>query len=343
MDQTPIKIIQFGIGHNHASAKMEALRNLPEYFDVLGFVEDNPKWLAERGHFKEYRGLRRFTLNEAVHLPETEAAAIETDGADLVPTALQCAERGLHIHMDKPGGQDLGAFRNLLDICESKKLAFQQAYVYRYNPAIQFMIQTVKKGWLGNIFEIHAVMSRYDGDNANYRKWLSQFKGGAFYIFAGYLIDIIILMLGEPDKISSFLKQTRNDGLTDNGLAILEYPIATASVRVSVEEVDGMKHRRFIICGTNGSLELCPIEFPWNEYYSRDLQMRLTLKNGNEQYETGTHTVNCGPLGSRYERQMMEFYHIIRFGKVNPYSYQHEYILHKTLLKACGFQEEDLK
>lgn len=335
MKHSPIKIIQIGIGHNHASAKMEALRNLPDLYEVIGFVEDDPKWITQRGGFKEYAGLKRFSFEEALAMPELEAVAVETDGFDLVPTAIRAAEKGLHVHMDKPGGEDLTQFRKLLDLCKEKKLVFQQAYVYRYNPAIRFMLDAVKKGWLGNLFEIHAVMSRYDGDNDLYRKWLAQFKGGAFYIFAGYLIDLVISMLGEPEKVTSFLKQTRNDGLIDNGLSVLEYPIATATVRVSVAEVDGMKHRRLIFCGTDGTAELCPIESPRNEYYTKPLTVRLTLKNGNEQFESGTHMVDCGPLGSRYERQMEEFYRIIRNGDVNPYSYEHEYLLHKTLLKAC--------
>ena len=340
---TPVRIVQIGIGHNHGSANMAALRGLPDLFEVVGFVEDDPAWLAERGGFAAYKGLPRFTFDEALKIPGLEAAAIETDGAYLVPSALRCAEKGLHIHMDKPGGEDLSAFRGLLDLCEAKKLAFQQAYVYRYNPAIRFILDAVKKGWLGNIFEVHAVMSRYDGDNDRYRKWLSQFRGGAFYIFAGYLMDLVISMMGEPDRVTSFLKQTRNDGLVDNGLAVMEYPTATATIRVSVEEIDGMKHRRLIVCGTNGTAELCPIEPPGDEYYTRDLPVRLTLKNGNDQYGSGTHTVPCGTLGSRYQRQLKEFYEIIRHGKTNPYPYEHEYILHKTLLKACGFEGENLK
>ena len=335
-----IKIVQIGIGHNHASAKMEALRNLPELFDVRGFVEDDAAWLAQRGGFEEYQGLPRYTLEEAFDLPELEAAAIETDGPFIVPTAVRCAERGLHIHCDKPGGESLAAFGKLLSICREKHLVFQQAYVYRYNPAIRFMLDAVSRGWLGDLFEVHAVMSRYDGDNPEYRKWLSQYRGGAFYIFAGYLIDLVISMLGEPEKVTSFLKQTRDDGLIDSGLAVLEYPVATATVRVSVEEIDGMKHRRLIVCGTNGTVELCPIEYPGNEYYTHDMEVRLTLKNGNEAYGSGTHYVNCGPLGSRYERQLEDFYRIVREGRPNDYSYEHEFLLHKVLLEACNIKEK---
>ena len=329
-----IKIGQIGIGHNHGSEKMAALRNLTDIFEVVGVVESDPVWKAKRGGMGVYQGLPFMTEEELFAVPGLEAAAVETDGFELCPTALRCAERGLHIHMDKPGGENLEDFGKLLKMCQEKNLAFQQAYVYRYNPALRFCIDAVKNNWLGDIFEIHAVMSRYDGDNAEYRKWLAQFKGGAMYIFAGYLIDLVLSMLGTPDKVTPFMKQTRNDGLIDNGLAVLEYAKATATVRVSVEEVEGYKHRRLIVCGTQGSVEVCPIEF--QNYYTDPLSVRLTLKKACGSYEAGTHIVDCGTLNSRYEPQLIEFAKILRGEIANPYPFEHEFQLHETLLKACN-------
>lgn len=334
---TKIKIGQIGIGHNHASAKMDALRQLNDIYDVVGVVENDPKWRALRGGDPAYAALPRLTETELFNIPGLQAVAVETDGFELVPAAVRCAERKLHVHMDKPGGESLPEFRRLLDLCGANSLAFQQAYVYRYNPAVRFCLDAARNGWLGDLFEIHAVMSRYDGDNADYRRWLAQFKGGAMYIFAGYLIDLVVSMLGKPDNVTPFMKRTRNDGLVDNGLAVLEYERATATVRVSVEEVDGMKHRRLIICGTNGTVELCPIEAPANLYHTQHLTARLTLKNGNDQYTAGTHEVDCGLLGDRYAAQMIEFAKIIRGEIANPYPCQHEYLTHEALLAACGY------
>ena len=334
-----IKIGQIGIGHNHGSEKMASLRRLSDIFEVVGVVERDPDWLAKRGKLTPYEGLPFMTEEELFNVPGLEAVAVETDGFDLCPTALRCAERGVHIHMDKPGGEDLGAFKKLLDMCKAKDLVFQQAYVYRYNPAVRFCLEAVKNGWLGEIFEIHAVMSRYDGDNPAYRQWLSQFKGGAMYIFAGYLIDLVIAMLGAPDKVTPFMKKTRNDALIDNGLAVLEYAKATATVRVSVEEVEGYKHRRLIVCGTEGSVEICPIEF--QHYYTDKLSARLTLKHPKGAYEAGTHTVDCGLLNCRYGSQLTEFAKIIRKEMANPWSFDHEYLLHKTLLEACNVKIEE--
>ncbi|HQC52482.1 MAG TPA: Gfo/Idh/MocA family oxidoreductase [Lentisphaeria bacterium] len=333
-----IKIGQLGIGHNHGAAKMAALRNLSELFEIVGVAESDPVWREKRSGLSSYTGLPFLAEEEVLQYPGLDAVLVEKDVPELIPTAMQCAAQGLHIHLDKPGGESLADFRRLLGICDSRSLALQQAYVYRYNPALRFCLKAVQEGWLGDVFEIHAVMSRDDSENPDYRRWLAQFKGGAMYIFAGYLIDQVLLMLGKPDKVTPFMKQTRKDGLIDNGLAVLEYARATATIRVSVVEIDGMRHRRFIICGTDGSVELCPIEK--SSYYTDPLLVRLTLKKAAGGYSSGTHQVDCGPLGCRYGAQLREFADIIHGKIANPYSLQHELLLHQTLLAACDYPEE---
>ncbi len=336
MEKKRLKIAQIGIGHNHAQANMESLRKLQDYFEILGVVESDPDWLEKRGSLPCYSGLKWMSEAELFSISDLDAVAIETDGFDLTPTAIRCAERGLHIHMDKPGGESLEEFARLLNICEIRSLAIQLAYVYRYNPALRFAVNAVRNGWLGEIFEIHASMSRYDGDNPGYRKWLSQFKGGAMYIFAGYLVDIVISMLGEPSSVSPFLKGTRDDGLIDNGLAVMEYEKASATIRVSVAEVDGMKHRRLIVCGTNGTVEICPIEHPWDRYDKDRLSARLTLKDAVSGHSSGTHAIDCGTMGDRYAPQLIEFAKIIRGEMKNPFGFRHEYLVQKYLLLASA-------
>ena len=133
------------------------------------------------------------------------------------------------------------------------------------------------------------------------------------------------------------MKQTRNDGLIDNGLAVMEYEHATATIRVSVEEVNGMKHRRLIICGTKGTVEICPLEMPSDRYYTDPLFARLTLKNDVPGYPAGTHSVNCGAMGDRYAAQLKEFAQIIRGEKANPFDYRHEFLIQESLLLASGY------
>ncbi len=45
--------------------------------------------------------------------------------------------------------------------------------MYRNNPAVQFCRNAVQRGWLGQVFEVHCVMSKFSG--GSYRKYLSPF------------------------------------------------------------------------------------------------------------------------------------------------------------------------
>lgn len=331
----PIKIGQIGIGHNHASEKMRTLRNLPDRFEVVGVVEEDPVWRDRRGKMEVYQGLPWMTEEEFFAIPGLEAVAVETDGQYLVPTALRCARRGLHLHLDKPGGESLQAFRELLDVCERQGLCIQLGYMYRNNPAVNFVTEAVASGWLGEIFEIHAVMSRLDGDP--YRHWVANFKGGAMYIFGGYLIDLVISMMGKPDRVVPIQRQTRDDGLNDNGFAVLEYPRATASIRCSIVEVEGFRRRQLVVCGTKGTAEICPLEHHHTRYELDPLHVELTLAEPCGDYDAGTHRVDVGVIHGRYTAQLTELARIIRGEFENPFPYQHEYQVHETLLAAAGY------
>ncbi len=331
----PIKIGQIGIGHNHADEKMRTLRNLPHLFEVVGVVEEDPEWRKRRSHLSMYQDLPWMTEAELFAVPGLEAVAVETDGFDLVPTAARCAARGLHMHLDKPGGESLPAFKALLDECERRSLAIQLGYMYRNNPAINLCRHAVHSGWLGDIFEVHAVMSRLDGDD--YRKWVAQFKGGSMYIFGGYLIDIIVSLLGRPQRVTPFQRPTRTDGCNDNGFAVLEYPRASASVRASIIEVEGFRRRQLVICGTKGTVEICPLEHHSSRYALDPLHVRLTLSEPCGNYAAGTHLIDVGVIHGRYTEQLTELAHIIRGEIENPWPPSHELLVHEALLAASGY------
>ena len=48
----------------------------------------------------------------------------------------------------------------------------------------------------------------------------------------------------------------------DNMLAVFEYPNATATVKSSAVEVDGFARRHFVVCGTEGTFHIQPLDDP---------------------------------------------------------------------------------
>ncbi len=127
-----IRIGQIGTAHAHASGKMDTMRHSDE-FEVVGIVEPDASRRAAATRNKTYAGLKWMTEEELLNAPGLQAVAVETEVKDLVPIAARCIAAGKHLHLDKPGGESLPAFKRLLDDAGRRKLIVQMGYMLRYN------------------------------------------------------------------------------------------------------------------------------------------------------------------------------------------------------------------
>ena len=325
-----IKVGQIGIGHNHAEGKMKAVRKFPELFEVVGYAEDDEIWVEKRGQLPCYKDLPRLSKEELLN--KCDAVLVECEVKHLTQTASMCIEAGKHIHMDKPASGTLREFEELLDLAKGKKLTVQMGYMYRYNPAVQKCMERIQAGELGEIYQIDAEMSTYH--SPDFRKWVSQFKGGAMYIFGSHLLDLIVAILGEPKKVFSCIKQTGWDGVyaDDNCFAMLEFDNAIAKVTNLSVEVNGWAMRKFVVMGSKGTIEIKPLESTVN-------MNTALLDNVKEHYfcdSSQKDDVVDIPESKRYDEMMQDFYAYIVGTKRNPYSYEHDFIVQKVLTEIVG-------
>ena len=336
-----IRIAQIGVRHEHANGKMATLRTMPDDFEIVGVCAESPADRETFGKHSCYENLTWMSREELLAIPGLDAVAVETEMTDLVPTAMLCAERGLSMHMDKPGGEDIQAFGKLLALCKERNVILQMGYMFRGNPAIQFCIEAARKGWFGEIFEVYTSMSRARDPEA-FRKWLSGYRGGGIYDFGSHLVDIILSMLGAPDRIVSFQKQIDEDGLNDNGHAVLLYPKTFATIQTALQQADSQNSRRLFVSGTKATFELRPLE-QWYVAYPRfndlPLKARFFLREGNEAYEAGEHELSFGPMRDRYIDQLEDFAAYVRREKENPYTFEYEYLVQKAVLAVSGYME----
>ena len=330
-----IKIGQIGVCHEHAEGKILSLRKMPDIFEIVGVVDDrlSPSAKFAGGNLAPYEGLKWMTEEELFKTPGLQAITVETPNDDLVPTALRCLEQNLPIHLDKPGGADYEAFCRLRQGYASRGLPFQMGYMFRGNPAFNWIRRALHKGWLGDVFEIQASMSHnYGGEE--YQTYLGKLPGGIMFNLGCHLIDSVVALLGRPTGVTSFLKSAPGDPdcIKNNGVAILEYPHATVTLRACSREVSGLNVRRLKVCGTTGTVELCPLE----RFDGHPLQMQLTLQDGNDEQEAGTHTLEFGPVRDRYESELRDFARFIRGEAENPYDGVHDCLVEEVLLAAAG-------
>lgn len=170
-------------------------------------------------------------------------------------------------------------------------------------------------------------MSTYHG--AEYKRWLTNFDGGIMYILGSHLIDLCVSILGEPQRITSFLKHTGLDGvdLPDNNLAVLEYEKALARVFVSSVEVNGWGRRQFVVAGSKGTVNIVPIENETKMTYA-DVDISKNIYEDEKIYVD----VKDLPKDCRYDTMMKDFYDYVTGKKENPYSYEHEYTVQKVIV-----------
>lgn len=324
-----IKIGQIGIGHNHGEAKMLAVRKFPELFEVVGYAEENGRWIEKRGNNRGYEGLSYLSVEEVIE--KSDAILIESDVWDLTKYAKMCVDAGKHIHMDKPASGTLEEYKYILDTAKEKNLVVQLGYMYRYNPAVLKCFEHIKNGDLGEIYSINAEMSTFHP--IEYRKWLTNFGGGIMYILGSHLVDLIVYMLGEPKKVTSFLKRTGLDGVDfeDNNLAVLEYDKALARIFVSSVEVNGFGRRQLMVSGSKGTVNICPLERPITMTYS-------DTSIADKTYEDRKITVSFedNTTYGRYDDMMQDFYAYIIGTKQNPFTYKHDFLVQRVLDEIVG-------
>jgi predicted dehydrogenase len=334
-----IKIGQIGTGHEHASAKMATFRKLSDHYEVVGIAESDPELRKRREKVPAYRGLTWMTEEQLLRTEGLQAVAVEVSSGDdrIMDITGQCIEAGLHVHLDKPGGESFSAFKKVLDEAGRRNLAVQLGYMYRNNPAVQFCLRAAREGWLGQVFEVHCVMSRMHP--VAYRKYLSQFRGGTMFIFACHLIDLVVSLLGRPDRIVSYPRQTRSDvgvQMCDNGLVVFEYPKTTVTIRTASLEVEGYQRRQLVVCGDQGTIDIQPLE----TFYCQPPQpqkLRLALSQARDSYKKGYQEVSFPQMTGRYDDQLIELAQIIRGERDNPYPLEHELLVQECLLTACGY------
>ena len=76
-------------------------------------------------------------------------------------------------------------------------------YMYRYNPAVVLLREFLKKGWLGEVFEVHAVMSKVVAPAD--RNELAEYRGGIMFELGCHVIDLVVGVLGKPTEVTALL------------------------------------------------------------------------------------------------------------------------------------------
>lgn len=331
-----IRIAQIGLNANSHSIPIwyRLMRNT-EVFDLAGYVlpEGERTKYAEKLEILE--GYPELTLQQVLEDETIEAVAVETDEIYLTKYALLAAKAGKHIHMEKPGGVSLADFEELIGIMKKTGKVFHTGYMYRYNPAIRDAITKARSGELGTVTSVEAHMSCPHVPKV--RQWLEAFPGGMMFFLGCHLVDLVLQIQGQPLRITPFNCSTNTDGVTakDFGMAVLEYPNGVSFVKTNACEQGGAMRRQLVITGTKGTLELKPLERAPDPSRSTVNVTDTTYYSKCGDWKDPGKFIPGEPF-HRYDAMMVTFARMVAGEVENPYTYDYELQLFRTLLQCCG-------
>jgi predicted dehydrogenase len=328
----PLRYLQIGIGHAH-STKIDVYRDSADW-EVVGIVEEDPALRAKAEKNPKFKDYPFLSLEEGLNTPNLRVVGIETEVRDLLRYAEIAVKAGLNLHLDKPAGSDLAKYRAILDIATTKGLVVQMGYMFRYNPAVQLLHEMLAVGWLGEIFETHAVMSKVIPPAERLK--LAEFSGGTMFELGCHIIDLTIGVLGPPDQVRAFPRSVlggNGDTFQDNMLAVFEYPKATATVKSSGVEVEGFLRRQFTVCGTEGTFHIQPLDKP---SVTLSLSKERTFGGSTRVYPKGTSLIKFESPYQRYVGDAADLAAILRGEKENHYPVAYDLAVQESVLAASG-------
>ena len=334
----PIKVVQYGTWkYTHAEHTMQTMRSLPRYYNVAGFCEPDPERLKAALTRPCYRDLKVWSPEEILADRTIDAVIVESAEVEQAGDSLRFLEAGFNVHSDKPCGGFGGEFEKAVETARANGLVFQNGYMYRYNPAIVRALEVVRSGKIGELISVEAQMSQcYHGEM---RRWLGDIPGGMMFYLGCHLVDLVELFMGEPEEV---LTLSVNSGLEetglDSGLAMLRYRHGWSMIKTVANEVNGDARRQFVISGTNGTIEIKPLENPVElpgVVSANKISMKLTVPGYPMAFDDRSEVTNFRPYG-RYDDMMIDFALTVAGEKANEIDYDRELRVHRLLEKICA-------
>jgi len=323
------KVVRAGIlgtQHSHTTGKLQAMKDSPDY-EVAGICENDPAARERAQKDPRFLGLRWMSEEQLLADPSTHLIVVECSVWEALPWGKKVIAAGKHLHLEKPPGNEWEPFKALVEEARRKRLLLQTGYVWRWNQGIIAAIEAARQGWLGEVYMVRGTMNSDRGPEERAKE--AKYRGGGLFELSGHVIDRTIELLGRPKKVQSWLRHDTSypDKLADNNLTVFEYDKALAVIAQAARMAGSGDHRSFEVIGADGSVMVYPESSP--------PKMRVQMRKAQGPYKAGWQDITLPPQ-PRFVGDFKELARAIKSGQPLKLSYEHELLLHETLLRASG-------
>jgi len=328
----PMRLGMLGMWHTHADGIVRQVAEHPEEFALVGFYDPEGEVVTVRRRTWEPKipHFRVFDRPDDLLGESLDGVVVEGRVYENLQLARLALESGRPVLLEKPAGENLDEFRRLIELAQRKHRHVQMIYLFRYMSAVLELIDRVRKGELGQVYEFRARLPKDLPSYDRYVQELSRYKGGIFFEMAGHVIDLMVALLGKPSAVTPFLAHhnARPGSFIDDGVAVYGFKSAWGIVEVPALEV-APHSRRIEVYGTRGA---CVIPHLGSGHLAnKEIQPIEVYHDGQpdwERIELPARTLQISDL--------REFAACVTGKKEPDYSMQHDLIVQETLLRSCG-------
>jgi len=281
--------IRFGLlsfAHFHANFWADAI-NGSDKAELVGIWDDD----VARGQAAASKYGTQFVPDLAALLDQCDAVGITSETAKHVALVEAAAARGVNILLEKPMARNLAECRRIVEIVRQSGVTFMQNFPKRYDPINHELIRLVRDGVLGEISLVRVrhgnahLMELGAAAAANWFGQREQAGGGALLDEGIHAADLLLWLLGEPEKVSAFVSNaTLGLSLEDTALAIFSYPsgalaeIATGGTLLAAEG-------SIEVFGTHGVAVLSGVDMA-SRFFARPPYLKIFRRNmGRNEWE----------------------------------------------------------
>jgi len=265
-NKTTLNVGIVGLRHLHPRSYMPLFAAVAET-EVVAVCEQDEEMLKSFAFDFSINGYGDY--KEMLDNEQLDFVAIFLPHAECPDAVIACAERGVHVIVEKPMAAKSDGVRRMINAANSSNIKLTTPYLWRYHPVAREMKKYIGSGVLGEIVGCEGRcaaggLHRYIQGNAEWMLKREISGGGPMYNLGVHWIDLYRWFLDDEvvEVTGKNVHVNKEYDIEDNSFAILTFSKGTVvALDISYTVPDSYPHGRDLylsLKGTRGVLEWSP-------------------------------------------------------------------------------------
>ncbi len=192
----------------------------------------------------------------------------------------KAADAGKHILCEKPIALSANEAKEAVDYAESKGVKVMEAFMYRFHPQWQHVLELIRMREIGNVHLVQTFFGYNNADPGNIRNQSNK-GGGALYDIGCYAVSVSrFLLQSEPQRVLSLVSEDDSFKTDVLSSGTLDFGGARAQFTVGTQV---FPYQRVDVHGSSGVIS---IEIPFNTPADMPAKVIVTTSVGTREVQT---------------------------------------------------------